>query len=162
MFYHTHKMVSALEPAQAVKRMKVPVLFLHGSEDELVPVKTARSLYDNCTSPKKEIHIFEGSPHAVGIETNRSEYMRVREPILRGGCRFGLKKSEPMHFRYLTISLYPTIISIVQNRHLLDMVDAVVCLGYIIRGGNGMNEQECSAVTISWGSIFGRINTVMR
>ena len=82
MFYHTHKMVSALEPAQAVKRMKVPVLFLHGSEDELVPVKTARSLYDNCTSPKKEIHIFEGSPHAVGIETNRSEYMRVLSQFL--------------------------------------------------------------------------------
>lgn len=82
MFYHTHKMVSSLEPAQAVKRMKVPVLFLHGSEDELVPVKTARSLYDNCTSPKKEIHIFEGSPHAVGIETDQSEYMRVLSQFL--------------------------------------------------------------------------------
>lgn len=77
MFYHTHKTVSSLEPAQAVKRMKMPVLFLHGSDDALVPVKTAKSLYDNCTSPKKELYIFADSPHAVGIETDRSEYLRV-------------------------------------------------------------------------------------
>lgn len=77
MFYHTHKTVSSLEPAQAVKRMKMPVLFLHGSEDALVPVKTAKSLYDNCTSPKKELYIFADSPHAVGIETDRREYLRV-------------------------------------------------------------------------------------
>ena len=42
MFYHTHKTVSSLEPAQAVKRMKMPVLFLHGSDDALVPVKAAK------------------------------------------------------------------------------------------------------------------------
>ncbi|WP_296902153.1 serine aminopeptidase domain-containing protein, partial [uncultured Megasphaera sp.] len=77
MFYHTHKTVSSLEPAQAVKRIKIPVLFLHGSDDALVPVQTSKSLYDNCRSPKKEIYIFADSPHAVGIQTDRSEYMHV-------------------------------------------------------------------------------------
>lgn len=77
MFYHTHKTLSSIEPAQAVKRIKVPVLFLHGSDDALVPVKTVKSLYDNCQSPDKELYIFPDSPHAVGLETNRDEYIRV-------------------------------------------------------------------------------------
>lgn len=77
MYYHTGKLVSNIEPAQAVKHITAPVLFLHGSDDALVPVKTAKSLYDNCRSLQKDIYIFGHSGHAVGIATNKDEYIDV-------------------------------------------------------------------------------------
>lgn len=77
MWYHTGKFLSDIEPAQAVRSIRCPVLFLHGQEDRLVPVKTVWSLYENCASPEKYIHIFEDSPHAVGISANRQEYRQI-------------------------------------------------------------------------------------
>ena len=77
MFVHTHELVANIEPAQAVRFIHVPVLFLHGSEDQLVPEKPAHSLYDNCGSQTKYIHIFQSSPHAAGIETDRADYVRT-------------------------------------------------------------------------------------
>lgn len=77
MYYHTGKLVSDIEPAQAVKHITARVLFLHGSDDALVPVKTAKSLYDNCRSLQKDIYVFGHSGHAVGIATNKDEYIDV-------------------------------------------------------------------------------------
>ena len=58
--------------------MKMPVLFLHGSDDALVPVKTAKSLYDNCTSPDKRTLIFLPTLLMLSaLQTDRSEYLRV-------------------------------------------------------------------------------------
>lgn len=77
MFFHTHKLVTDIEPAQAVRSVTVPILFLHGADDQLVPVKTARSLYDQCGSADKYLHIFADSPHAVGLETDKREYIHI-------------------------------------------------------------------------------------
>lgn len=77
MWYHTGKVLADIEPAHAVRSITCPVLFLHGQEDSLVPVKTVWSLYENCSSQEKYIHVFTHSPHAVGIDTNRQEYRQV-------------------------------------------------------------------------------------
>ncbi len=83
MLFHTHKLISNIEPAQAVRFIKAPVLFLHGGKDTLVPVQTAQSLYENCGSQDKHIYIFTHSPHAVGIETDADAYHRVVTRFLR-------------------------------------------------------------------------------
>lgn len=83
MYYHTRKIVSDIEPSQAVKKSSSPILFLHGDADELVPVNTAQLLYDQCGSRQKYIHIFARSPHAVGLETNHDEYVRVVQNFLK-------------------------------------------------------------------------------
>lgn len=77
MLFHTHKVISDIEPAEAVRSITAPILFLHGDRDMLVPVQTVHSLYDNCSSHDKDMYIFDDSPHAVGIETNRDTYRRV-------------------------------------------------------------------------------------
>lgn len=82
MFFRTHKLIDSIEPAQAVKSIKVPILFIHGDEDKLVPVKTVQSLYDNCNSVDKHMYIFSGSTHAAGIDTNRQEYIRLVNQFL--------------------------------------------------------------------------------
>jgi fermentation-respiration switch protein FrsA (DUF1100 family) len=83
MFYHTHKLVADIEPMQAVKHSSAPILFLHGSADELVPARTARLLYEQCASQKKSLHIFQDSPHAAAISTDRGDYERVLTAFLK-------------------------------------------------------------------------------
>ena len=83
MLFHTHKLVANIEPAQAVRFIKAPILFLHGGKDKLVPVQTVQDLYEHCGSQDKHIYIFTHSPHAVGIETDTDAYHRVVTRFLR-------------------------------------------------------------------------------
>lgn len=83
MLFHTHKLVANIEPAQAVRFVKAPILFLHGGQDKLVPVQTAQDLYEKCGSQDKYVYVFSQSPHAVGIETNTDAYRRVVTRFLR-------------------------------------------------------------------------------
>lgn len=82
MFLHTRKTMGQIEPARAVQSLTVPVLFLHGANDVLIPVQTAEALYEACASRQKYIHIFADSAHAVGIETNYNEYRRTVDDFL--------------------------------------------------------------------------------
>lgn len=45
-----------------MKKIRVPVLILHGTEDEVVPCWMAHKLYDACTTQKR-IHTVEGGLH---------------------------------------------------------------------------------------------------
>ena len=46
-----------------VRKAKVPILFIHGSNDTFVPCKMCHEIYDNCQSSKKKL-IIEGAAHA--------------------------------------------------------------------------------------------------
>lgn len=46
-----------------VKKAKVPILFIHGSNDTFVPCTMCHEIYENCQSPKKKL-IVEGAAHA--------------------------------------------------------------------------------------------------
>ena len=50
---------SALE---AVKRSKVPTLFIHGDEDKMIAVEMSQELYD-AASCEKQLFIVEGAGH---------------------------------------------------------------------------------------------------
>ncbi len=83
MLVHTHRFLSQIEPVQAVRHMRAPVLFLHGDEDKLVPVQAVRTLFAACGSPDKEMYVFAHSPHAAGIETNHEEYRQAVTAFLQ-------------------------------------------------------------------------------
>jgi fermentation-respiration switch protein FrsA (DUF1100 family) len=42
----------------AVKRMKCPLLVVHGEEDRIVPLEAARKLYEGSASPVKRLKFF--------------------------------------------------------------------------------------------------------
>lgn len=46
----------------SVRKLQIPLLVMHGSEDESIPVEMAHELFDACTTPKR-IHIVEGGKH---------------------------------------------------------------------------------------------------
>lgn len=63
-----------IEPVESVKNAKVPMLFVHGKEDNLVPAFMAQELYDNCSSEYKDILIVEGADHAQAHVNGKEEY----------------------------------------------------------------------------------------
>lgn len=63
-----------IEPVESVKNAKVPMLFVHGKEDHLVPAFMAQELYEACSSEVKDILIVEGADHAQAHVNGKQEY----------------------------------------------------------------------------------------
>lgn len=65
------------EPLQAVKSSKVPIIFIHGTKDTLVPPYMARELYEAAVAPRKEILFMEGAVHGAASQTGQEEYFKA-------------------------------------------------------------------------------------
>ena len=60
-------------PADALKKAKIPVLFIHGTADALVPIQNSIDNYEACTAPKKLVMIV-GAEHAHSYFIDRERY----------------------------------------------------------------------------------------
>lgn len=67
------KDASALE---AVKKTKLPVLIIHGEEDDMVPVDMAYELYE-AADGKKELLIVPGAGHAQSVDKDPETYYKT-------------------------------------------------------------------------------------
>ena len=56
-----------------VARAKVPILFIHGSNDTFVPARMCDEIYDCCASPKKKL-IVDGAAHAESYYKDTEKY----------------------------------------------------------------------------------------
>ena len=63
---------SALE---AMKRCKIPVLLIHGEEDDFVPCDMSRKNYEACVAPKK-LWTVPGAGHGLSILVDKQGYLR--------------------------------------------------------------------------------------
>ena len=61
---------SALEQ---VKKCRLPILFIHGTEDTFVPTSMVHELYAACTT-EKELFLVEGAGHGMAYSTDPSGY----------------------------------------------------------------------------------------
>ena len=61
---------------KSVEGSKVPILFIHGSKDKLVPPYMAKQLYNACTS-EKYIHLFDNAGHARSYFLNKEAYKKI-------------------------------------------------------------------------------------
>ena len=60
----------------ALQHCKVPVLFIHGTDDGFVPVEMTYENYKACNSPKKLL-IVPGAEHALSYMVDREQYEKV-------------------------------------------------------------------------------------
>lgn len=60
---------------EAMKRCKVPVMFIHGEDDAFVPCDMSRRNYEACTANKK-IWTVPGAGHGLSILVDKPGYMR--------------------------------------------------------------------------------------
>ena len=56
-----------------VAHAKIPILFIHGSNDTFVPTHMCNEIYDCCASPKKKL-IVEGAAHAESSYKDTEKY----------------------------------------------------------------------------------------
>lgn len=63
----------ALAPIESVKKMKLPILFVHGANDNLVPSFMAQELFEACASEFKDILIVEKADHAQSYMYGKDE-----------------------------------------------------------------------------------------
>ena len=62
---------SALEQ---VKNAKVPVLFIHGSDDEVIPVSQSNDMYEACSAKGSDHLLISGASHAQTLSKNSEKY----------------------------------------------------------------------------------------
>lgn len=66
-------------PLEALRKNKLPVLFIHGGDDHFVPTEMSYRSYEACTAPKKLV-IIEGAAHAQSYMTDTKTCQReIRE-----------------------------------------------------------------------------------
>ncbi len=59
---------------EQVKNAKVPVLFIHGGDDNIVPVSHSNDLYEACSAKGSDHLLISGASHAKARETNEEKY----------------------------------------------------------------------------------------
>ncbi len=72
---------------EAVKHSKVPVLFIHGDEDDFVPTKMTLTNFTACTS-LKHLEIFEGAAHCMSYLVDSRRYQKTLEQFF-DACEHG-------------------------------------------------------------------------
>lgn len=72
----------SIEPVESVKNARVPMLFVHGKEDNLVPSFMAQELYDNCSTPDKDILLVDGADHAQAHVNGKEEYEKKLDEFI--------------------------------------------------------------------------------
>lgn len=68
-----HVNLSEASVVQAVRKIQIPVLFIHGKDDSVVPIHMCNQLYENCNSTKKML-VVNGANHANSAMTDYAAY----------------------------------------------------------------------------------------
>lgn len=66
---------------RSVQSSRVPMLFVHGDSDTLIPIKTCLELYKLCTA-EKEMFIVEGAKHAQSVVVNEGGYHKKLDEFI--------------------------------------------------------------------------------
>lgn len=59
---------------KSIKLIKCPVLFIHGSEDDIVPLSEMEALYNAANDPKEKV-VIKGGDH--GLDPKRNEMLKI-------------------------------------------------------------------------------------
>lgn len=67
--------LDSISPIEAVKRAKVPVIFIHGDADAFVPHSMSVELYNACTSRKRLVTV-KGAGHGLAYAIDPDMYLK--------------------------------------------------------------------------------------
>ena len=62
---------------EAVKHTKIPVLFIHGDDDRLVPYSMGKQIYEACASDNKQFLTVHGAGHGLSYFVDTYEYTKT-------------------------------------------------------------------------------------
>ncbi len=70
-----HFDVEERSPLDAMKKCRIPIIFLHGDADDFVPAKMSRECYDACIAEKKKLVIFPEAGHGLAFPVEPERYL---------------------------------------------------------------------------------------
>ena len=71
-----HFDLEELSQIEAMKKCRVPVIFVHGESDDFVPCDMSRANYEACVSPKKLLTV-PGAGHGLGYLIDHDGYLNA-------------------------------------------------------------------------------------
>ena len=69
--------VEAASPMEAVKKIRVPVVFIHGEADDFVPCAMSEAMYEACTAPEKRLLTVPGAAHGMSYLIEPEQYVNT-------------------------------------------------------------------------------------
>lgn len=64
------------DPLKNISKLDIPILIIHGGNDEVIPKEEAKLLYDACKSQKKELRIINGADHRYSEIKHKEEILK--------------------------------------------------------------------------------------
>ncbi len=64
-------------PKEALKNCRLPIIFVHGEDDDFVPCEMSRENFDVCASEKKWIYTVAGAGHGLSFIMDKERYIRA-------------------------------------------------------------------------------------
>lgn len=65
-----------VRPIRIVGGLRQPILFIHGTQDSVLPAKESTALFESCGSSVKELWLVPGAEHVQSFQTDKTEYLR--------------------------------------------------------------------------------------
>ncbi len=81
-----------VNPIRAVEGAEVPICFMHGEADSLIPWEHSKMMVAKCKDPRSVLHLFPGAEHACSIASDPARYERLVLEFL-SGCAAGDAKA---------------------------------------------------------------------
>lgn len=64
-------------PIDGVKNSRVPIIFIHGDNDDFVPCHMSRTMYEACTSEHKSMVEIKGAGHGLAFPQDKDGYIQA-------------------------------------------------------------------------------------
>lgn len=71
-----------INPIQSVRKTKVPIMFIHGTDDSFVPSFMVHELFDACPNDNKEILKIDGANHAQNLLVGGEIYFSALDSFI--------------------------------------------------------------------------------
>ena len=65
------------EPADAVRRAKIPIILYHGDKDGFVPSEMSDEIYASCASQRKRLVKIKGADHGLAYSVDKEYYLKT-------------------------------------------------------------------------------------
>ena len=64
-------------PMEAMARVKIPMIFIHGDADDFIPCDMSERLHEACAAPHKKFVKIHGAGHGLAFPTEKEGYVKA-------------------------------------------------------------------------------------
>lgn len=74
--------LTQVSPIRSAEHSPVPIMFVHGDQDEIIPHQMSEEMYDVRNHPKDKLLIIQGAKHVEAYPTAPSQYVQALQEFI--------------------------------------------------------------------------------